>query len=71
MSEDIVWQAWVKAHHARGCAYRNTTEWERCRYRVAHIQTAKDIAADLAAQGWHLCRDAEPEAESIPMFGAS
>lgn len=56
MSADLepAWKAWVKAHHAHGCAERNRVDAEHCRYRAAHIATAREIAADLGAQGWTL-----------------
>ena len=68
MSTDAVWKAWVEAHHANGCAERNRTDAEHCRYRAAHIKTAKQIADILEAEGWRLCR-INVEVQSVPMFG--
>jgi hypothetical protein len=70
MSEEAVWMAWVIAHHATGCAERNRVSWENCRYRAAHIKTAKLIAELLYEQGYRLVK-VEREAESLPLFGAS
>lgn len=63
-----VYRAWCRAHHAVACAYKNVTEWERCRYRAAHLVTARKFAEELAKEGYEL-RSIVIEPQSVPMWG--
>jgi uncharacterized protein (DUF1800 family) len=67
---DVAWQAWVTAHHSIGCNQAHVTDAEHCRYRAAHIRTAKELTRILEEQGWRLVKaEQRAEATPLPMFG--
>jgi len=68
MSEEVGWESWIKAHHAIGCSERNRSDALHCRYRAAHLKTAKEFMRLIEADGWRLCR-VPVEVKSLPMFG--